>query len=86
MNQQEKLKKAKEKTLERLKTFISDLDQIDDYKWASLEEVEGEEIWVTISLIAKKNFDIDGAIEDFKDKQAMEEMKRKAKEAKSKKK
>lgn len=84
MNQQEKLKRAKEQTLERLKPFVSDLDQIGPYKWASLETIEGDEIWVTIDLVAKKNFDIDSAVEEFKDYQEMKAIKQKARESKKK--
>lgn len=71
MNQQQKLKAAKDLTKERCKDFVSDCIQIDDYKWASLEEVNGEEIWVVFSLTAKKNFDIDDAVEDWNDKLKM---------------
>lgn len=71
MNQQQKLKAAKDLTKERFKDFVNDCIQIDDYKWASLEEVNGEEIWVVFSLIAKKNFDIDDAVEDWNDKLKM---------------
>lgn len=71
MNQQQKLKAAKDLTKERFKDFVGDCIQIDDYKWASLEEVNGEEIWVVFSLIAKKNFDIDDAVEDWNDKLKM---------------
>ena len=84
MNQQQKLKLAKEQTLERLKSFVNDLDQIGPYKWASLETIEGDEIWVTIDLVAKKNFDIDGAVEEFKDYQEMKAIKQKARESKKK--
>lgn len=84
MNQQEKLKRAKEQTLERLKPFVNDLDQIGPYKWASLETIDGDEIWVTIDLVAKKNFDIDGAVEEFKDYQEMKAIKQKARESKKK--
>ena len=41
MNQQQKLKAAKDLTKERFKDFVGDCIQIDDYKWASLEEVNG---------------------------------------------
>ena len=71
MNQQQKLKAAKDLTKERFKDFVGDCIQIDDYKWASLEEVNGEEIWVVFSLTAKKNFDIDDAVEDWNDKLKM---------------
>ena len=71
MNQQQKLKAAKDLTKERFKDFVGDCIQIDDYKWASLEEVNGEEIWVVFSLTAKKNVDIDDAVEDWNDKLKM---------------
>ena len=71
MNQQQKLKAAKDLTKARFKDFIGDCIQIDDYKWASLEEVNEEEIWVVFSLTAKKNFDIDDAVEDWNDKLKM---------------
>ena len=71
MNQQQKLKAAKDLTKERFKDFVGDCIQIDDYKWASLEEVNGEEIWVVFSLTAKKNFDSDDAVEDWNDKLKM---------------
>ena len=84
MNQQQKLKRAKEQTLERLKSFVNDLDQIGPYKWASLETIEGDEIWVTIDLVAKKNFNIDAAVEEFKDYQEMEAIKQRTRESKKK--
>ena len=68
MNQQQKLKAAKDLTAERLKDFIADAIQIDDYKYASLEVVDGEEVWVICALTAKKNFDIDDAEFDWQDK------------------
>lgn len=84
MNQQEKLRRAKEQTLERLKPFTQELDQIAPYQWASLETIEGEEVWVVFSLTAKKNFNIDEAVEDFKDYQEVKAAKLRAKEHKKK--
>ena len=71
MNQQQKLKAAKDLTKERFKDFVGDCIQIDDYKWASLEEVNGGEILCGFSLTAKKNFDIDDAVEEGNDKLKM---------------
>lgn len=68
MNQQNKLKQAKNLTKERLKDFLADLDQIGPYEWASLEQIgPQDEVWVTIKLTARKKFDIDEAVEDFVD-------------------
>lgn len=78
MNQQEKLKRAKDLTLERIKDFAADAEQIGDYSWASLEIVEGEEVWVTLSLVAKKKFDIDEAVEDYTIARELHEKKKKA--------
>lgn len=82
MNQQEKLKAAKNFTQERLKSFTSDAIQIDEFKWASLEEVEDQEVWVVCALTAKKNFDVDEAIEDWEDKKKMAAEKEKVKNKK----
>lgn len=68
MNQQDKLKQAKNLTKERLENFLADLDQIGPYEWASLEQVgPQDEVWVTIKLTARKRFNIDDAVEDFED-------------------
>ena len=67
MNQQQKLKAAKDLTKERFKNFVGDCIQIDEYKWASREEVNGEEIWVVLSLTAEKVCDMDYAVEDWDD-------------------
>ena len=78
MNQQNKLKQAKNLTKERLKDFIADLDQIGPYEWASLEQIgPQDEVWVTIKLTARKKFDIDEAVEDFADLCNQEERKKK---------
>ena len=77
MNQQSKLKQAKNLTKERLKDFLADLDQIGPYEWASLEQVgPQDEVWVTIKLTARKKFDIDEAVEDFADLCSQEERKK----------
>ena len=58
MNQQTKLKMAKQSASERLAPVVQDWEQIGDYSWASLETIDGEEIWVVANLVAKKKFDI----------------------------
>lgn len=67
MNQQTKLKMAKQSASERLATVTKDWEQIGDYSWASLEVIDGEEIWVVANLVAKKKFDIEEALEDYQD-------------------
>ena len=79
MNQQQKLRTAKENALKRFGAVFEDMVQIDDYKFASLEEVEGEEIWVVCALTAKKNFNIDDAVDDWEFKQDSREKKKLAK-------
>ena len=82
MNQQDKLKQAKNLTKERLKDFLADLDQIGPYEWASLEQVgPQDEVWVTIKLTARKKFNIDEAVEDFADWCSQEERKKERKNA-----
>ena len=63
MTQQEKFRAAKNATLERLP--LDDFIQFGEYQFASLEQVGGEEIWVEVKISAKKNFDIDDAVEEF---------------------
>ena len=79
MNQQQKLRTAKENALKRFGAVFEDMVQIHDYKFASLEEVEGEEIWVVCALTAKKNFNIDDAVDDWEFKQDTREKKKLAK-------
>ena len=67
MNQQTKLKMAKQSASERLAPVVQDWEQIGDYSWASLEVIDGEEIWVVANLVAKKKFDIEEALEDYQD-------------------
>ena len=79
MNQQEKIAIAKRKTFERLKEDLADFVQVGDYSFASLEDVEGEEWWVVVNLVAKKNYDIDEAIEDYEFKKESKEKKKASK-------
>lgn len=83
MNQQEKMARAKALTYERLKTALEDFEQVDEYSFASLENIEGEDWWTVVSIVAKKNYDIDEALEEFEIKK---ETKRKKQEEKEKKK
>ena len=65
MNEQTRLLLAKEACLERLKDSLFDFEQVGDFSFASLEEVDGKEVWVVVNLIAKKKYDIDAAVEDY---------------------
>ena len=86
MNQQEKMACAKALTYERLKTALGDFEQVDDYSFASLENVEGEDWWTVVSIVAKKNYDIDGALEEFEIKKETKRKRQEEKEKKEKKK
>lgn len=86
MNQQEKMARAKALTYERLKAALGDFEQVDDYSFASLENVEGEDWWTVVSIVAKKNYDIDGALEEFELKKETKRKKQEEKEKKEKKK
>ena len=86
MNQQEKMARAKALTYERLKAALEDFEQVDDYSFASLENVEGEDWWTVVSIVAKKNYDIDGALEEFELKKETKRKKQEEKEKKEKKK
>lgn len=63
MTQQEKFRAAKNATLERLP--LDDFIQFGEFQFASLERVGDEEIWVEVKISAKKNFDIDDAVEEY---------------------
>lgn len=65
MNQQDKMRAAKNATLERLKEALADFEQVGEFSFASLEEVNGEEWWTITTIQAKKKFDIDSAVEEF---------------------
>lgn len=84
MNQQEKLRAAKDKILAEPEFghFVAQFDQVDDYKWAILQEVEGQEVWVLLDLTAKKNFDINEAVDDYVAKLETRAAKNKSKEKK----
>ena len=43
MNQQEKMARAKALTYERLKTALEDFEQVDEYSFASLENIEDDD-------------------------------------------
>lgn len=74
MTQQEKFRAAKDLTVERL--GLDDFIQFGEYQYASLEVVEGEEMWVEVKIMAKKNFDIDDALEEFQFEQEQKQKKR----------
>lgn len=78
MNQQQKMSAAKKACLGRLKEVLSDFEQVDDYSFASLEDVDGEDWWVVVNIVAKKNYDIDGALEEYAIKTELREKKKEA--------
>ena len=84
MNQQEKMAAAKNLTYARLQKALEDFEKVDDYSYASLEEVEGEEVWVVVNLVAKKNYDIDNALEEYTLKAETRAKRQKEKEKKYK--
>lgn len=84
MNQQEKMAAAKNLTYARLQKALEDFEKVDDYSYASLEEVEGEEVWVVVNLVAKKNYDIDDALEEYALKAEAKAKRQKEKEKKYK--
>nr|DAI20400.1 MAG TPA: hypothetical protein [Caudoviricetes sp.] len=86
VNQQEKMARAKAFTYERLKTALEDFEQVDEYSFASLENIEGEDWWTVVSIVAKKNYDIDNALEEFEIKKETKRKRQEEKEKKEKKK
>lgn len=84
MNQQEKMAAAKKSCLARFGEIFQDFEQVDDYSFASLENVEGEEVWVVVNLVAKKNYDIDNALEEYALKAEAKAKRQKEKEKKYK--
>lgn len=86
MNQQDKMRAAKNATLERLKEALADFEQVGEFSFASLEEVNGEEWWTITTIQAKKKFDIDSAVEEFEfaqEQARIKEEKKKEKQTKS---
>ena len=79
MTQQEKFRAAKDLTVERLP--LDDFIQFGEYQYASLERVGEEEIWVEIKISAKKNFDIDDALEEYVFEQEQKAAKEEARKA-----
>ena len=86
MNQQEKIRAAKLATFDRLKEVLGDFEQVGEFNFASLEEVEGEEWWTITSIQAKKKFDIDDAVTEWEYARAQAEKKKAEKERKNQKK
>ena len=82
LNQQTLLKMAKDACALRLP--LEDFDQNGEYSYLSLEEVGGEEIWVEIKLVAKKNFNADDSIEEWEIEKELKEKREKEKEKKKK--
>ena len=83
---QEKMARAKALTYERLKTALEDFEQVNEYSFASLENIEGEDWWTVVSIVAKKNYDIDEALEEFEIKKETKRKRQEEKEKKEKKK
>ena len=80
LNQQQELKAAKDQAAREIEgLLVEKFDQIDDYKWAMLCEGPGYSRFVELSLTAKKEFDLDEALEAF-------EFKKKERESKAEKK
>lgn len=87
LTQQEKMKKAKSESAFRLAGVTMDWLQIGEYDWASMEEVNGEELWVVCSLTAKKpGFDIEEAMSEWSFKKKEKEEKEKNRRARESKK
>lgn len=63
MTQAQMLETAKILATKRVNT--SDFLQVGDYSWISVEVVNGVEVPVEILLRAKKNYDLDEALEDY---------------------
>ena len=78
--------RAKALTYERLKTAQEDFEQVDEYSLASLENIVGEDWWTVVSIMAKKNYDIDEALEEFEIKKETKRKRQEEKEKKEKKK
>ena len=55
-------------------------------KITSLENSEGEDWWTVVSIVAKKNYDIDEALEEFEIKKETKRKRQEEKEKKEKKK
>ena len=86
MNQQEKMRAAKLATFDRLKEVLGDFEQVGEFSFASLEEIEGEEWWTITTIQAKKKFDIDDAVTEWEYARAQAEKKKAEKEKKNQKK
>ena len=83
MNQQEKIRAAKLATFDRLKEVLGDFEQVGEFNFASLEEVEGEEWWTITTIQTKKKFDIDDAVDEWEYARAQAEKKKAEKEKKN---
>ena len=79
LNQQQELKAAKDHAAREIEALLAEkFDHNDDYKWTMLCEGPGYSRFVELSLTAKKEFDLDEALEAFEFKKK----ERAAKEAK----
>lgn len=80
MTQAQRMEAAKLATYERIKDKLEDFEQFNDFSWGSLEEVNGQEMWVMVQIVAKKTFDPDEAAAEWELKKKL----RGEKEAKKK--
>lgn len=85
LNQQQELKAAKDHAVKVIEGLLAEkFDHTDDYKWTMLCEGPGYSRFVELSLTAKKEFDLDEALEAFefkrKEREAKEEKKNKKKD------
>ena len=85
LNQQQELKAAKDHAAAEIATLLNEkFDHTDDYKWTMLCEGPGYSRFVELSLTAKKEFDLDEALEEYafkrKEREAKEEKKNKKKD------
>ena len=70
LNQQQELKAAKDHAAAEIADLLAEkFDQTDDYKWTMLCEGPGYSRFVELSLTAKKEFDLDEALEAYEFKQ-----------------
>lgn len=77
LTQQAQLKLAKDQAAADIAKLLAEkFDQVDDYKWVMLCEGEGYSRFVELSLTAKKDFDLDEALDAFEFKKKEREEKK----------
>lgn len=70
MTQSEKIAQAKAIVMERVADQLAEMIQIDSGSFVDVATVDGEQLFVEVKFITKKDFDLDEAVEAFADKQA----------------